>query len=408
MSDKPKLTGRHKALRAFGIFATVLVGVLYVALIWDSVFGNDGKPLTTLSPHGPSARNIQDLNVIVFSIALVVGVGVLLGALYIAWRFRERRDDDGKSFPGQLHGNTPLEIGWTILPAVVLIGIAAITVMSIIELNKTDEDALQVKVEGQQWWWRYDYDIDDNGSFTDATDVVTANEMVIPINRQVKLTITSNDVIHSFWIPALNGKKDAVPGMDTHWSIEASDIGVYRGQCTEFCGLSHANMRMVVRAVSEEDYERWVQNQLAAAPVPEAGSLAEEGSEQFEALCAQCHVIRGQHETALEETPPLVSGIAPDLTTLMTRGTFAGSLFNLYLPDTSSSDSTAAVTGNPGDALYGGDAAPNVINRPTLEEWLRNPPAMKPAYAEGERGMPNLALSEEQIDALVAYLETLK
>ncbi len=406
MSDKPKLSNGHKAVRVFGGFAVVLVGVLYVALIWDSIFLNDSKPLTTLQPHGPSARTIQDLTIIVFSLALVVGVAVLVGVLVISWKFRERHDD--KSFPGQLHGNTPLEIGWTVLPAVLLMGLAALTVMAIIDLNKTDDDALHVKVEGNQWWWRYDYDIDNNGSFDDATDIVTANEMVIPIDRQVQLTITSNDVIHSFWIPSLNGKKDAVPGMDTDWSIEGSEIGVYRGQCTEYCGLSHANMRMVVRVVSAEDYERWVQNQLEGPRLPEPGSLAAEGSEQFEALCAQCHVVNGQHEKALTDEVPLVSKVAPNLTTFMTRGTFAGSLFNTYLPDTSSSNSTEAVTGNPGDALYGGDSGPNVINRPTIEEWLRNPPAMKPAYAHGERGMPDLGLTEEQIDALVAYLETLK
>lgn len=412
MSEKPRLTGRQRALRIWAGFAILLVGVLYIVLVWDAVFQNDGKPLTTLQPAGPNAQSIQDLVVPVFSIAGIVGVLVLAAVLYITWKYRERSDDDAKEFPGQLHGKTALEIGWTVLPAVLLIGIGVVTVMTIIQLEKRDDNALQVKVEGQQWWWKYDYDLDDNGSFSDATDLVTANEMVIPVNRQVDLTITSNDVIHSFWIPGLNGKKDAVPGMDTHWLLEGSEIGVFRGQCTEFCGLSHANMRMVVRVVSQEDYEAWVANQLKPARAPADGTLAAEGNAAFEALCAQCHVIRGEHEKAVAEKPPLVAGVAPDLTHLMTRGTFAGSLFNLYKPiepsSITSENRSDGVTGNPGDALLGGSSAPNEINRPILEEWLRNPPAMKPAYAEGERGMPNLALSEEQIDQLVAYLETLK
>jgi cytochrome c oxidase subunit 2 len=220
-------------------------------------------------------------------------------------------------------------------------------------------------------------------------------------------------VIHSFWIPALNGKKDAVPGMDTDLKMEASEPGVFRGQCTEYCGLSHANMRMLVRALSPDDYQGWLENQLRPAREPAPGTDAALGKEQFGALCAQCHVIRGQFEKAAEETPPLVSGVAPNLTHFATRGTFAGSIFNLYssqpptAEDPTGGASDRSAPGDPGDALYGGESQ-FYFNRPTLEAWLRNPPAVKPMAAGQERGMPNLGLSEAQIDQLVAYLETLK
>ena len=403
---------RSKALFAFGAFAVVLVGLLYVVLVWD-VFQNDSRELTTLSPKGPEAETIQILNIWVFGAAALVFVLVFGAAGYLMWRFRDREPEEEEDFPEQVHGRTALEIGWTIAPAVLLAAVAVATVIAIIDLNDFSDDALKVKVEGQQWWWSFHYDLDNDGAFDGPNDLTTANELVIPEDREVNLTITSNDVIHSFWIPALNGKKDAVPGMDTEWKLEASEPGVYRGQCTEFCGLSHANMRMLVRALSLEDYERWLENQLRPANEPVAGSEAAAGKEQFSALCAQCHIVRGQFEDAAIEGPPLVSGVAPDLTHVATRGTFAGSIFNLWSPElptasdpTGKADDTSLV-GDPGDALYGG-VSQYYFNRPTLESWLRNPPAMKAMAPDGQRGMPNLGLSEDQIDQLVAYLESLK
>jgi len=410
---------RSTFLRILGAVSLAIVGVLYLLLIWD-VFQNDGKQLTTLAPQGPSAQTIQNLVIPVFAIAGLVFVGVLGAVLYITWRFREHPDDD--AMPGQLHGKTTLEIGWTILPAVVLAGIAVFTVITILELEEREPDAIDVRVAGQQWWWSYQYDLDGDGAYDGADDLTVANELVIPAGREINLTISSNDVIHSFWIPALSGKRDAVPGLDTYWKIEADDPGVFRGQCTEFCGLSHANMRMIVRSLEPDQYDEWLANQLRPPDEPAAGSLAAAGKDQFSALCAQCHVVNGQFEKALEDpaSVPLVSGVAPNLTHLMTRGTFAGAIYNLYTPQDPDSDVPApgnpgdvAEPGDPGDALFGGDSAPYLLNRPTLEAWLRNPAALKPMAPEQNangqgRGMPNLGLSEQQIDELVAYLETLK
>jgi cytochrome c oxidase subunit 2 len=402
---------RSKSLLVFGAFAVGLVGLLYVALVWD-VFRNDDRELTTLSPKGPAAESIQTLNIWAFAGAALVFVLVFAGAFYVMWRFRDHEPEE-ETFPEQVHGRTALEIGWTLAPAVLLAALAVGTVITIIDLNKHSDDALQVKVEGQQWWWRFHYDLDNDGAFDGPGDLTTATELVIPTDREVTLTITSNDVIHSFWIPALNGKKDAVPGMNTDWKLEASEVGVFRGQCTEYCGLSHANMRMLVRALTPDDYERWLDNQLEPAPEPAPGSEAAEGKEQFGALCAQCHVIRGQFEDAAVETPPLVSGVAPNLTHLATRGTFAGSIFNLYSPSLPTAENPTgsaedvSLPGDPGDALYGGESQ-FYFNQPVLEAWLRNPPEMKPMASGQERGMPNLGLSEAQIDQLVAYLKTLK
>jgi cytochrome c oxidase subunit 2 len=396
---------RSVVVRVLQIFTLVVVTTLFVALIVDAL-RNDGKPLSTLRPAGTYAQQIQDLMVPVFFVALVVGLGVF-GVIFAAiWKFRQRDGDDPEGFPEQVHGRTGLEIGWTILPALILAAVAVGTVITIIELNQKEPDAIRVEVFGQQWWWGYKYDLNNDGVF----DITTANEMVIPVGREVAIQTTSNDVIHSFWIPGLNGKKDAVPGQLNDWKLQASSEGVFLGQCTEFCGLSHANMRMLVRAVPQDTYDAWVKNQLTDQAAEPTDPLAVEGKVLFKSLCAQCHIINGVDNGPDRAPVPLVAGVAPDLTHFMTRGTFAGSIFNLYAPQGEPIAGNPEQTANPGDpgaALTGGPVDVERVNRGVLEAWLRNPPAMVPAYAQGGRGMPNLGLTEPQIDRLVAYLETL-
>jgi cytochrome c oxidase subunit 2 len=291
--------------------------------------------------------------------------------------------------------------------------VGALTVMGIAELNSPGDDPIKVEVFAQQWWWGYRYDVDNDGSYDSSGDIETATEMVIPAGRDVDLTIISNDVIHSFWIPALNGKRDAVPGNPNTWKLNASEPGVYRGQCTEFCGLSHANMRMIVRAVPADEYDDWVAGQKRSAVSPAADSIADEGKTQWESLCAGCHLIDGVNNEQLATSPPaLVSGIAPDLTHLMSRGTFAGSIVNLHYPD--DPDTGAGCTqdtldecGDPSDPSLAGNPN-NPIYTADLEEWLRNPEDVKPMAPDEGRGMPDLGLTEDQITQLVAYLSTLE
>ena len=400
-----------KIVRILAVVSFTAVAVLFAALIVNS-FQNSGKPLTSLAPEGPSADSIQKLLIPVTAIAGIVFVLVIGAIVFITWKFRERKDSDPDEFPSQIHGKTTLEIGWTILPALILAGIAVGTVMTIINLNREEPNAIQVQVAGQQWWWEYKYDLNSDGNFDGPEDITTATELVIPAGKPVQVTTTSNDVIHSFWIPGLNGKKDAVPGLYNPLKLQADEPGVFRGQCTEFCGLSHANMRMLVRAVSSSDYDAWVRNQLKDHAADPTNPVAAEGKKVWQALCAQCHVIKGINDAKMKETPPpLVAGVAPDLTHFMTRGTFAGSIFNLYQPVSSDGQplpmSDVAAAGDPGAVLTGGPVNTATVNRVTLEAWLRNAPALKPMYPQGGRGMPNLNLTEEQIDQLVAFLETL-
>jgi cytochrome c oxidase subunit 2 len=292
---------------------------------------------------------------------------------------------------------------WTIAPAILLAFVAVFTIKVLFELAQTPKNALNVTVVGQQWWWEFQYpDVKD----TNGIPIVTANEMVVPAGTAVSLSITSRDVIHSFWIPALNGKRDAVPGRVQPLTIEADKPGDYYGQCTEFCGLAHAKMRMRVIALSQADYDAWVANQHKPA-VNATETEAAAGEALFKSQCARCHTINGLTDDqgqpiVSQANEQLVSGAAPNLTHLMSRTVFAGATLNLKRPDCTG-DLQGLPTGTPVSCL----------NSEVLSAWLRNPPALIPMdavqNANGQyRGMPNLGLSEPQIAQLVAYLATLK
>jgi cytochrome c oxidase subunit 2 len=307
------------------------------------------------------------------------------------------RHRPGRPEPVQVHGNTKLELTWTIVPAVILAFVAVGTVTTLWAIDaKADDATMTVEVAGQQWWWEYRYNTDDD----DEAEIVTANDLVIPAGTTVQLEITSNDVIHSFWIPALNGKMDAVPGRTHPLTVEADEPGTYVGQCTEFCGESHAYMRQRLIALPQAEYDAWVANQERDADMPTGGD-AEAGAELFATQCSTCHLARGindeEYETALEAQggqPNQVSGTAPDLTHFATRGAFAGAIFPLWI-DQDDSD------------VVERDEIGGQLNREDLEAWLRDPPGEKPMAPGDDRGMPSYNLTEEQIDQLVAFLETL-
>jgi cytochrome c oxidase subunit 2 len=376
-------------------------------------------PQDSLKPQGPAARSIDNLMTPVFGAAAVVFVLVLAACVIVPLKFRARdgEGEDDKEFPEQVHGNFKLEIGWTILPAVILAVVAFGTVAVLFSLAKEPKDPVRVEVVGQQWWWEYRYDVDNDGKFGEEGEVITANDLVIPAGRPVALSITARDVIHSFWVPALNGKRDAVPGRTHPLTIEADKPGEYIGQCTEYCGLSHANMHIKAIAVEPAEYEEWLERNAEEAPTFEESddSIEAQGYRQFnQLLCSSCHLIDGvnnekvEGETGIQQDRTLqVSGNAPNLTHLFGRTTFAGGLFHLR-KDT---DECKALGVNWAQEEEGLEKC---FDDAAMEAWLRNPPEVKPMAPEevpgrtGIRGMPNLNLTEEQIDQLVAYLKTLK
>jgi cytochrome c oxidase subunit II len=357
-------------------------------------------PQDTLEPEGPIARTIDNLVNPVFIIAGVVFVLVEVGAILIARHFRERPDDDPDTLPPQVHGNTMLEIGWITVPFLILAVIAVLTVVTVFDIDAEADDAtMTVEVIGQQWWWEYRYDVDGDGKANDPDDVITANDLVVPAGTNIHLDVQSRDVIHSFWIPKLNGKKDAVPGRHHDLTVNADEPGTYVGQCTEYCGLSHAYMRQRLIALPQDEFDAWLDNQQDDAELPASGD-AKAGGELFTSSCSRCHLAEGVNDKEYEEQGSgndVVSGHAPNLTHFATRGAFAGATLPLWQTD------------DPDGIVRWSDIG-GTLDREQLEAWLRDPPAEKPMAAEIEgpsRGMPDLDLSEEQIDQLVAFLETL-
>jgi cytochrome c oxidase subunit 2 len=414
----------------------------------------DDAPLDTLEPQGPSASEIDTLSDLLFLLSGIVLVLIFGACAIIFARFRVKDyEGDNDEWPAQTHGNNTLEIGWTIGPAILMAVIGVLTVAVLFDLFNTEANAITVDtgegdvewephvlVIGQQWWWEYRYYFDEadiaevrkqiqaNESVTVAegesttaatanfarnlppADIVTSGQMVIPTGQEVELSLTSRDVLHSYWIPALNGKRDAAPGRLHHWKLEADDPGVYFGQCTEYCGLSHSRMRMQVVSLDAGDFQTWVTQQMEPAgapgveaadwlasvsddnpdndlPAPEA-TPAERGLVAFTQNCTGCHLIDGVN-TATYDGADQVSGAAPDLTHFASRTTFAGAILDTY------------EVADDGEIRF---------NANDMARWLRNPEdvkAMDPDGLTGSRGMPDLGLDEDTIDDLIAYLETL-
>ena len=371
-------------------------------------------PQDTWQPKGPNAKLIDDLQQPVFAVAGIIGLIVAVAVIYTMIKYRDR----GQPIPEQTHGKPALEITLTIIPALILAVVSVFTFGAIFKLAKTDDTEMIINVTGQQWWWEYDYPVQNEFGITQP--IITSGQLVMPVGTKVLLRETSRDVIHSYWIPALNGKRDAVPGRIHTLRLEADKPGIYAGQCTEFCGLSHANMRMEAVALSKEDFAKWVANQQAPYVAPAKDTLAKQGEEVFLNQCVRCHQVNGL--TRADGTPAIAapdenvwSGAAPNLSHLMSRNTFAGAMFDLL-----SKQCRDEVWNAPSDqvgAKYLAGVTEECLNQKALRAWLRNAPEVKPMYANPAdlavsngkyRGMPYLALSEDDINKLVAYLLTRK
>jgi cytochrome c oxidase subunit 2 len=332
------------------------LGVAGLVLISScSVIGIPDSPLNSLDPRGPFAERIDNLFWPVFWTATLIFVLVEGAVLATVFLFRDRA---GRREPRQIHGNTRLEIVWTIIPTLILASIAVPTVRGIFDLTECGADAYPVTVIGHQWWFEYQYP---------EAGISTANVMVIPAGQEVCATMTSEDVLHNFWVPSLNGKRYLVPGQTTNLRLQADEPGVYWGQCAEFCGLSHSLMRAQVRAVAPAEFEEWLTAQVQPAATPEEGSPAAAGLDVFlQRGCTQCHNLDPFNTTVTDEA---FNG--PDLTHFMDRGVIAGA-YKEYSTD-------------------------------NLRTWLANPPGEKPGSY-----MPNLGLTQQEIDDLTAFLETLR
>ncbi|CAG0935044.1 cytochrome c oxidase subunit II [Thermoflexales bacterium] len=342
--------------RAWLLICALTVMTAWALIMAVPVFAQEGttpKP-SALDPAGPNSVVIADLFNIVLIIATVVFVVVEGLILFSAFRFRRRAKD--ASEPAQVHGNTKAEIAWTILPAMIVVTLFVLALQGQQALDAKPAQAAEqmtIKVIGHQFWWEYQYP--DLG-------ITTATDLVIPTGRVVNLELSSVDVIHSFWIPQLNGKTDAFPNHVNYTWIQANTPGIYHGQCAELCGASHANMRAVVVAKTPAEFDQWVKEQQAP-PVAPTEALAQQGQLIFSTgACIGCHTINGTAATGKT---------GPDLTHVGSRTTLAGGL----------------LTNTAGNQ----------------RRWLADPPAVKPGSI-----MPQLNLTRTEIEALTAYLQSLK
>ncbi len=320
--------------------------------------------VSTLEPASPSAEAIRHL----FSLVLAITLGILAvvwGVLfYSIARFRRRR---AAAEPPQVYGSLPIEIAWTVAPALVVLVLVLVITRTEYEVRanppppQPGDNALYVTVIGRQWWWEYAYD-NYNG---ERLEFITANELHVPASedgtpRPVYLTLKSADVCHSFWVPRLAGKTDLIPGKINTMSLQTDRPGLYLGQCAEYCGTQHANMLLRVCVDPPDDFRRWLDNERKPAV---DGRAASPGRNEFlSQSCINCHRIRG---TKAQGT------YAPDLTHLASRATLAAGMID--------------------------------NNRDNLRRWVSDPQRIKSGCL-----MPAFGLSERQVDGIVDYLMTLK
>jgi cytochrome c oxidase subunit 2 len=310
-----------------------------------------------LSPASTQASSIHVLWSLMLWVAVVVFVAVLAALAIALVRGTRNRSNDGSSLTSEagLSRGVGIAVGLTVTILIGLLTASVWTGRTVGSLQASS--AVTIAITGHQWWWEIQYE--------DAVPnrrVTTANEIHIPINRPVVFKVTSRDVIHSFWIPNLQGKRDLIPGYTTAIWLQANRHGIFRGQCAEFCGMQHAHMALDVVVESDQDFDAWLSTMRLPARDP-PGTLQRRGRDVFmEARCAGCHTIRGSDSAGQ---------IAPDLTHIATRSTL------------------------------GAGTLPNTPEN--LAAWIRDPQGVKPGNQ-----MPANPLTTDDLQALVAYLETLR
>jgi cytochrome c oxidase subunit II len=312
-------------------------------------------PTAIFRPESPQAQIIHDLSVILLAIAAVAFV-IVIGWLVLAIvRFRDRPEEEAV----QTHGNLKLEIGWTAATAVVVIVVLGLTVWAMWDEDSMKPrtlpmqgafpgDAILLRVVGHQWWWTFELP---------ELEIITANEVHVPLNRTVRVQLEADDVIHAFWVPRLAGKLDTIPGQTNWMSFLPITAERYHGICGEFCGTQHAHMGFIIQAESTADFSGWVQTMQQPHPAPTTAA-AQAGQEAFMGECAGCHAIRGTNAQGR---------LGPDLSHLYLRGTLAADMY------------------------------PNTPENLAL--WIEDPQAMKWGNL-----MPPSAQDRQSIENMVAYL----
>ena len=312
-----------------------------------TALAQEGHRVAITHPGGSYNQDVAFLWPWVYFFSFVIFLVVAGSLAYVTWKFRARPGDTAE--PPQIHGNDRLEVLWTLIPFFIVLVLFGLSAKALIQVNRPNPGALKVEVTGYQFWWNFYYP---------ELGLQNSNELILPAGVPVELEITSKDVIHAFWAPGLAGKQDAIPGQTTRLSFTPKEPGNYYGFCTELCGASHARMLFRVLVVPKEAFDRFVEEAKAPPPVADA-----RGRQVFQQNCAACHGVA-------RSMPPAVIG--PELGLLGNRTSLGAGIVD-HTPE-------------------------------NLKAWIRNPAGMKPGVK-----MPAFPqLSEEDLDALVRYLEGLK
>lgn len=316
------------------------------------------SPTNIFAPASTPARSLFGLSLFVLAVCAAVFLIVFFLLAYSVLKFRKSRNDDGRE-PPQIYGSNQIELAWTVIPVliVIVLFLASVRVIKAVQDAQPSPNALEVTAIGHQFWWEFRYP---------KLGVVTANELHVPVSNPGAPTPTfiqllSADTDHSFWVPRLAGKTDLIPNHPNRMWIAPTETGLFLGQCAQYCGTQHAKMLLRIYVDSPEQFAHWVLQQARPAEVDPAVS---EGRRIFETTsCVNCHSIGGAGNVANGR-------FGPDLTHLMSRDTIAA-----------------------------GAAANTPEN---LRQWIERPDAIKPGSL-----MPAMGLTPRDIDAVVAYLETL-
>jgi cytochrome c oxidase subunit 2 len=318
-------------------------------------------PQDALHPAGPQAGHIGSLWNFTLGLCTVVFIAIVGACLYALWRAPKTTlpaapDTSSLAQPERrVHRNIIWAVALSTVGLLALLAADVFTSRAIARMPL--ENAVNIQLVGHQWWWEAHYKDDDP-----SREFTTANELHIPVGRPVVITLLSNDVIHTLWVPNLHGKKDLIPGRTAIIRLRADKPGVYRGQCAEFCGLEHAMMALQVSADPPAQYEAWAAGQREPAPAPLTAEQQRGQKVFLDSTCVMCHTIAGTTAQAR---------LGPDLSHLASRRTIAAGML------------------------------PN--NRGHLAGWIADPQSIKPGV-----NMPANALPADDLQALLAYLETLK
>lgn len=353
---RPRLSLNRRILRGMALLCVCAAWII-VAGHGAPAFGNPSGITDIFRPLSQPAQEIKELSLLVLAICATIFLVVAGLLAYTIIRFRHRAGDEA-SEPPQIYGSNQIEMAWTVLPILIVFVLILVTSRTIanIQNRKASPGALQATVVGHQWWWEIRYP---------ELGIVTANELHVPASdggsrRPTFLKLQSADVAHSFWVPQLAGKTDLIPNRENLMWIDPTEPGTYLGNCAEYCGTQHARMLIRVVVQPPDEFERWVREQQQAAA---EGASATEGRKVFFAnSCVSCHTISGTSAQGK---------FGPDLTHLMSRQTLAAG------------------------------AAPNTPAG--LRAWVRDPQAVKVGCL-----MPNMQMTDEEVDRVVAYLQTLK